>query len=146
MKLTYSDIQRGTIVVSRTDLDTIKEVDIYNTSARTYRMKMRHVTELKYGIIGLSAFLIWMLSDMVFQENLFSGTMILLFAVVVVYGVMKNYIVIPIATLILLLLDWVFVMLVIANLVMTWLLEYIERPLRIEKGYPHFKEISIYFE
>ncbi len=144
-------IRRGSVVLSETDLDSWKKVNTYNEDARKCRQKMKIVKEIQFGFYVLNPLvLLGMLmscGNEIFEKPALAIVILAIQLVAFIFAMTKNNLIVhTITTALMLILDIRFVILLVANIILSGMKKYIEAPLEKEIDYPLFNDINVYYE
>jgi hypothetical protein len=146
-------IKKGSIIIyNDSDREIIKDIDEYNKYMGDCRIKMKRVDEIKFGYIALNPLVISAMiaaeAASVFSHPVLAIVLLAAYSIIfVIFTLFKdNLVVSTIATVLLLILDLRFAILLIADIVLLVIHDYIEKPLKSQLSYPIFSDINVRYE
>lgn len=153
MNISDETIKKGSIIIyNDSDREIIKDIDEYNKYMGDCRIKMKRVGEIKFGYTLLNPIVICGMiaaeAASVFSNPALAIVVLAVYSIIfVIFTLFKeNLVVSTIATVLLLILDLRFAILLIADIVLVLIRNYIEKPLVCQLNYPIFSDIRIKFE
>ena len=146
-------IKKGSITIyDDSDTKIIKEIDEYNKCMLDCRIKMNHMDETKFGYNVLNPLIIFVLC----LGGLIKGFShpVLAIVLLVVYPIIfinfalikKDFVVSTIATALFLILDWKFLILLIADIVLLWMYSNMNNQIKNQPTYPVFNDIQVRYK
>jgi hypothetical protein len=145
-------IKKGSIVIyNDSDREIIKDIDEYNKHMGDCRIKMKRADEIKFGYTVLNPLISVVLAAQAVSASSHPILAIILlavyFTIFVIFTLYKcNLVVSTIAVVFLLILDLRFAILLIADIILLVMHNYLENPLKSESSYPVFSDINIRYE
>lgn len=149
--LTEENITDGVICVKKADVDSQFDARAYNDFACECRRKMKIVNELKEAFLIVNPILLISLY-VVFTFTIFEKFIIAMaflsvqIVTLIITGVKKNYFIHTFSSLSMVLLDPRFLIIFLMNVVMIYIADRIEKPLKEKAGYPNFYDVRIIYE
>lgn len=149
--LTEDNIVDGVICVKKSDVDSQFDARAYNDFAFECRRKMNIVKELEEAFLIVNPVL------MIIMYTLFFITVfnkfyvaVVLFALqtlsLVVVAFKKNYLLHTASSLLMVLLEWRFLIIFVINVAIIYIINRVEKPLKKKAGYPKFYDVRIIYE
>lgn len=146
-------IESGIItVLTDTDIEVINAINTYNNRMANCRITKKHLDEIGFAFNILNPLVIVGMiagtASTVFRWPLIGIIILAVYSILFITFSLsdKHYIISTIASSLLLVLDLLFIILLLANIVISIMYHKMNEPLKSEEDYPIFKNIKICYE